>query len=127
MPARNDVLLIDSDVTHRQAIEQPLVRAGYEVDAITHAEMLAHVSREDMGRYAAIVVAQINPDASVTSRSRAGENVVQYLAQFSPEVMTRVILLTAEQRFGSGGQGYRVLADADAESHLVTMIAAGRG
>ncbi|HEX8409421.1 MAG TPA: hypothetical protein VF883_11185 [Thermoanaerobaculia bacterium] len=125
MPSSREVLVVDADPSHRQLIERPLLQAGYRVDAITHGEALGHISREDMNRYAAVVVAAVDPSATVTSRPRAGEYVLQCIAQLSPETLPRVVLLAPDQRSAATSpKSYRILVEPIEATQLLTAVRA---
>lgn len=88
-----EILVVDSDPAHRTGIEGALLRAGHRVDRITHDAAVAHISREDMRRYAAIVVALTDEPSTLSDTYRLGEYVLLYLAQLCPEVLPRVVVV----------------------------------
>ena len=91
---RRAILVVDTDPAHRMSIEDALVRAGYRIDAITHEAAIAHISRADMGGYAAVVVALTDEPSTLADTYRLGEYVLHYLAQLCPEVLPRVVMTT---------------------------------
>ncbi|MFZ2493895.1 MAG: hypothetical protein WA208_20640 [Thermoanaerobaculia bacterium] len=90
-----EILLIDSDAAHRETIENPLLAAGYRVDAIAHGDAVAHISREDMSRYSAVLVTLTEEPSSLAASHQMGEYVVHFISQLCPEVLPRVIAMTA--------------------------------
>lgn len=79
-------LIVDDDAGVRILVSRILSRHGYDVEAVKDgAEAIEHILRED---YAVIVLDLMMPRID-------GEGVVKYLVEHRPEVLPRVIIMTA--------------------------------
>lgn len=121
------ILLVDTDPAHRTAIEKPLVRAGYRVDTIAHESAIAHISREDMRRYSAVVVALTNEPSTLSETYRLGEYVLHYIGQLCPEVLPRVVVVARSAELAGatppvGGVLIEPVADAELLAGLRAVI-----
>lgn len=120
-----EILVVDSDPAHRTGIEDPLVRAGYRVDRITHDAAVAHISREDMSRYGAIVVALTDEPSTLSDTYRLGEYVLHYLAQLCPEVLPRVVVVARTTELaGAAAPVGRVLIEPVTDTELLAELRA---
>lgn len=120
-----EILVVDSDPAHRTGIEDPLVRAGYRVDRITHDTATAHISREDMSRYAAVVVALTDEPSTLSDTYRLGEYVLHYLAQLCPEVLPRVVAVARSTELaGAAAPVGRVLIEPVTGEELLAAVRA---
>ena len=80
------VLVLDDDASMRRLVTTILSRAGYRVDAVTHGNAaLEQIAKND---YAAILLDLMMP-------IEGGMTVIQRLRKTNPDVLKRVILLTA--------------------------------
>lgn len=119
------ILVVDSNPAHRSGVADPLLRAGYLVDRITHDTAVAHISREDMSRYAAIVVAVTDEPSSLSDTYRLGEYVLHYLAQLCPEVLPRVVVVARSTELAEAAAPVRrVLIEPVAEEELLAEVRA---
>ncbi len=120
-----EILVVDSDPAHRSCVEDPLLRAGYRVDRITHETAVAHISREDMSRYAAIVVALTDEPSTLSDTYRLGEYVLHYLAQLCPEVLPRVVVVARSAELaGAAAPVGRMLVEPVTDAELLAQICA---
>ena len=120
-----EILVVDSDPAHRTGIEDPLVRAGYRVDRITHDTAVAHISREDMSRYAAVIVALTEEPSTLSDTYRLGEYVLHYLAQLCPEVLPRVVVTTPDAQLARTASPLsRVLIEPATDEQLLAAVRA---
>lgn len=119
------LLVVDSDHAHRTGIENLLLRAGYRVDRITHDAAVAHISREDMSRYSAIVVALTDAPSTLSDTYRLGEYVLHYLAQLCPEVLPRVVVMTPDATLaGKASPLSMVLVEPVTGERLLEVVSA---
>jgi CheY-like chemotaxis protein len=80
------VLLLDDDASMRRLVTTILGRAGYRVDAVANGNAaLEQISKNE---YAAILLDLMMP-------IEGGMTVIQRLRKTTPDVLKRVILLTA--------------------------------
>lgn len=121
----SEILIVDSDVAHATAIHDSLVRAGHRVDRISHDAAVAHISRENMSRYAAVVVALKDEPSTLSATYRLGEYVLHYLTQLCPEVLPRVVVTTpSAQLAGTASPLSRVLVEPSTEEQLLAAVSA---
>jgi DNA-binding response OmpR family regulator len=91
MDKRPRALVADDDVAIRVLIARILIRSGFDVDSVRDgAEAIEHVLANE---YAVVVLDLMMPRMD-------GFAVIDYLNRRSPELLKRVIVLTA---FGAGG------------------------
>lgn len=120
-----EILVVDSDPAHTTRLEGALVGAGYKVDWIIHETAVAHISREDMSRYAAIVVALTDQPSTLSDTYRLGEYVLHYLAQLCPEVLPRVVVVASSTDLARAAAPVgRVLVGPVAEEELLAEVRA---
>ena len=118
-----EILVVDSDPAHQPPGEDPLVRAGYRVDRIPHDTAVAHISREDMSRYAAVVVALTDEPSTLSDTYRLGEYVLHYLAQLCPEVLPRVVVVARSTKLaGAAARAGRVLIEPVTDAELLAAL-----
>lgn len=119
----SEILLVDTDPAHGGRIEESLVRAGYVVDTITHEAAVAHISREDMSRYAAVIVALTDEPSTLSDTYRLGEYVLHYLEQLCPEVLPRVVVTTPSAELARTASPLsRVVVEPAAAEELVAEV-----
>ncbi|HYI12282.1 MAG TPA: hypothetical protein VEK57_24730 [Thermoanaerobaculia bacterium] len=120
-----EILVVDSDPAHRTGIEGALLRAGYRVDRIPHDTAVAHISREDMSRYAATVVALTDEPSTLSDTYRLGEYVLHYLAQLCPEVLPRVVVVARSEELAATATPVgRVLIEPVTDAELLAEVRA---
>lgn len=120
-----EILLVDSDPAHSRGIEDPLVRSGHQLDRITHDAAVAHISREDMSRYTAVIVVLADEPSTLSDTYKLGEYVLHYLAQLCPEVLPRVIVVTPDAQLAKTVSPLsRVLLEPVAEEALLAAVSA---
>jgi DNA-binding response OmpR family regulator len=120
-----EILVVDSDPTCRSRVADPLLRVGYLVDRITHDTAVAHISREDMSRYAAIVVVMTGEPSTLSDTYRLGEYVLHYLAQLCPEALPRVVVVARSSELAEAAARVgRVLIEPVTEEELLAEVRA---
>lgn len=121
------VLLIDSDAGHRRGLEEALAPGGHAVESISHDSAVAHLSREDMSRYAAVVVVVKDEPSTLSSTYRLGEYVLHYMEQLCPEVLGRTIVVTPLERLADDiPSACRVLLEPVSGDVLLAAVSGAR-
>src|SRR5712691_5734382 len=83
---KSRILLLDDDVSMQKLASMILRRAGHRVDIVDSGEKAIHASGRQ--HYKALVLDLMMPHAG-------GMTVLRHLREHSPELLQRVILLTA--------------------------------
>ena len=119
-----EILVIDSDPAHASRIDV-LLGDAHRVDRIAHDVAVAHISREDMSRYAAVIVALTDDASTLSDMYRMGAYVLLYIAQLCPEVLPRVIVMTPEAKLaGTAPPLTRVLIEPVTDEQLLAAVRA---
>lgn len=118
---RTRVLVVETEGAHQQPLVGPLVRAGYDVDTVAHDGALAHISREDMDGYGAVLIAMADRPSTLADAYRLGEYVLHYIAQTCAHILPRVIAVTPGLRLLNAAQA-RVLAEPWEEEQLLELV-----
>lgn len=116
------VLLVDSDAAGREALAASLEKLDCAIEPIAHEDAVAHISREDMSRYAAVIIAASDEPSTLSSSFRLGEYVLHYMTQMCPEVLRRVIVVAPRPLPPSFAPAGRVLIEPYSVSDLVSAI-----
>lgn len=96
------------------------------MESIAHEEAVAHISREDMSRYGAVIIAASDEPSTLSASFRLGEYVLHYMTQMCPEVLRRVIVVAPRPLPPSFAPAARVLIEPYGVSELVAAIDGAR-